>query len=323
MKNWLSGLMVALAAGIGAIATPAVAQEFPTREVRLVCGFVAGSGADVMHRYFAKQLQALTGKTFIVDNQPGVAGNLAHSYAARARADGYVVYPVGGSTLAASLYIFKKPPVDPLKDFEYIGTLIKQGWFVVVDAKSPIKTLPELTAFLKQKKDKASFSTATTIANVMGKMYKQIAGLEAVQVQYKTIGDSLNDLLSGNIDFMLADAAFMLGQVNAGRVRVLAISTTERMKSVPDIPTMAEGGVPGIDLMVWWTIAVPAGTPQPVKDKLTVWFNQMLRMKETEDFLANIGTDVFISTPEETNSYLRQEIKNWGEHIKRAGIEPT
>lgn len=322
MKQWFAGIAIAALATWAATSAPSVAQDFPTREIRLVCGFPAGGGADLMCRFFAKQLQGLSGKTFIVENQPGAAGNLAHGYAARQRPDGHVIYPVGGSTLAASLSLFKKPPVDPLKDFEYLGSLFKQAWFIAVDAKSPYKTLPELTAAMKQKGSKASFATSTTIGNVMGEMYKQIAGFDAVQVQYKTMGDSLNDLLGGNIDFMVADAPYLLGQIKAGRLRALAVGSGERMKSVPDVPTMTEGGVPGIDLLTWWVVAVPAGTPQPVKEKLSAWINEMVRMKETEDFFANIGTDTFILTPQQIDTYLREEIKNWAEYMKRAKIEP-
>lgn len=321
MKQWIAGIAVAIGTVVSTIGS-GQAQDFPTREIRVVCGFPAGGGADIMCRYFAKQLQTISGKTFIVENQPGAAGNLAHGYVARQRPDGYVIYPVGGSTLAASLSLFKKPQADPLKDFDYLGSLFKQAWFITVDAKSPYKTLPELTAALKQKGSKASFATSTTIGNVMGEMYKQIAGLDAVQVQYKTMGDSLNDLLGGNIDYMVADAPYLIGQMKAGRLRPLAIGSGERMKSVPDVPTMTEGGVPGIDLLTWWVVAVPAGTPQPVKDKLSGWINEMVRLKETEEFFAATGSDTFILTPKEIDAYLRAEIKNWADYIQRARIEP-
>jgi tripartite-type tricarboxylate transporter receptor subunit TctC len=316
---------VALCAAAVMLAAPAGAQEqdYPSREIRLVCGFVAGSGADVIHRYFAEKLKVLTGKPVIVENKPGASGNLAHSYAAKAKPDGYTVYPVGGTALAASQYLFKNPPVDPLKDFEPLTALIRQPWVVVVDAKSPHKTLPELTAYLKEKKNKASYSTATTTGIITGELYKSIAGLETVQVNYKTIADSLNDLSSGSIDFAMGDAAFALGQQKQGKVRILAISTGQRMKAMGDVPTMAESGVPGIDVTVWWAVQLPAGTPKPIADKLQAWFTQILDMPETEQFLSNIGTDVFKTTPAQTRALLEQEIKNWGDYVKLAKIDPS
>jgi tripartite-type tricarboxylate transporter receptor subunit TctC len=303
--------------------TPAVAQEYPSREIKLVCGFVAGSGADVIHRYFAEKLKTLIGKPVIVENKPGASGNLAHTYVAKSKPDGYTVYPVGGTALAASLYLFKNPPTDPLKDFEPLTALIKQPWVLIVDAKSPFKTLPELTAFLKEKKNKASYSTSTTTGIIVGELYKSIAELETVQVNYKTIGDSLNDLLSGTIDFAMADAAFSLGQIKNGRVRALATSSGTRMKSMADIPTMIEGGVPGIDVTVWWAVQLPTGTPKPILDTLQAWFTEILNMPETEQFLANIGTDVFKTTPGETRALLEQEIRNWADYVRLAKIDPS
>jgi tripartite-type tricarboxylate transporter receptor subunit TctC len=302
---------------------PVHAQDYPTHEIRLVCGFVAGSGADVIHRYFAEKLRVLAGKPVIVENKPGVSGNLAHSYVAKAKPDGYTVYPVGVTALAASVHLYTTPPVDPLKDFDPLTALLKQPWVLVVDAKSPFKTLPELTAFLKEKKSKASYSTATTTGIIVGELYKTIAGLETVQVNYKTIGDSLNDLRSGTIDFAMADAAFTLGQMKQGTVRALATSSGVRMKSMADIPTMIEGGVPGIDVTVWWAVELPAGTPKPIADKLNGWFTEILQMPETEKFLTNIGTDVFMTTPAQTRALIEQEIRKWGEYVRVAKIDPT
>jgi tripartite-type tricarboxylate transporter receptor subunit TctC len=210
-----------------------------------------------------------------------------------------------------------------LKDFDPLTALIKQPWVLVVDAKSPFKTLPELTAYLKEKKNRASYSTSTTTGIITGELYESIAGLETVQVNYKTIGDSLNDLQSGAIDFAMADAAFALGQSKNGNVRILATSSGQRMKSMADIPTMAEGGVPGIDVTVWWAVQLPAGTPRPIADKLQAWFTEILNMPETEQFLSNIGTDVFKTTPAETRALLEQEIKNWADYVKLAKIDPS
>ncbi|HWL03483.1 MAG TPA: tripartite tricarboxylate transporter substrate binding protein [Xanthobacteraceae bacterium] len=298
----------------------ASAQTFPTKEIRLVCGFVAGSGADIIHRYFASKLQQVSGHSFIVENRPGAAGNVASSYAAKAPPDGHTVYLVGGSSLASVPHLFKQPVVDPLKDFDSIGTILKQGWVLLVDAKSPHKNLSELTQHLKTKGAKASYSSATTIGTVMAELYKQRAGLDMVQVNYKTIADSLNDALDGRIDAVFGDPAFAIAQTKAGRLRPLAISSGERMKAMADLPTMAEGGVQGVDLMTWWITVVPAGTPQGPKDQLKKWFDQVLKMPETVEFLSNIGTDVFMSEPKEAHDFLVSEIKGWGENIRLAKI---
>ena len=304
--------------GVGSV----VAQDYPEREIRLVIGFPPGGGADLMTRYFAEQLRPLSGKPVLVENKPGASGRLASTYVAQARPDGYTVYFVGGTTLASSVHTLKTPPIDPLKDLEPIGTVLRSPWVMVVDAKSPFNTVAALTAHLKERKDKASYAAFSTTGIVMGELYKSVADLQTVQVLYKTPGDALNDMLGGNIDVLFADPGFVRGQVENGKLRALAVSTTSRSKAMAEVPTMAEAGVPGIDLTVWWTTMVPVGTPQPIKDKLRAWFDRILRMPETETFLAGQGADVFISTPEETTAYLRQEIKNWGEYVRKAKIEP-
>jgi tripartite-type tricarboxylate transporter receptor subunit TctC len=298
-------------------------QEYPAREIHIVCGFVAGSGSDVIHRYFAEKLRILSGKPVIVDNKPGASGNIAPQFVAKSKPDGYTMLLSGGSGLATSVHLFKTPPVDPLRDFDPLTGLLRQPWVLIVDAKKPFKTLPELTAYLKEKKANASYSTATTVGTVMGELYKSIAGLDTVQVNYRTIGDSFNDLLSGSIDFALADAAFALGQIRTGTVRALATSSGLRMKSMTDIPTMEEGGVPGLDLVVWWAVQLPAGVPKPIAEKLNGWFHEILKMDETEKFLANIGTDVFSTRPEETRALLEQDIKKWGDYVRLAKIPQT
>lgn len=315
-------LLAGVACVLGLMAQPAIAQDYPNREIHLICAFAAGSGADVIHRYFAEKLRVLAGVPVVVENKPGVSGNLAHSYVAKSKPDGYTVYPGGGSTLSAMKHLFKDPPVDALKDLEPVGTLLKQGWLVLVDAKSPFKTLPELTAYLKQKGDKASYSTSTVAGIVTGELYKSIAGLKMVQVNYKTVGDSLNDVLSGQVDVMMADPGLGVGLIRNGRMRALAVSTANRIKSLPDIPTMAESGVPGVDITVWWATLVPAGTPPAIKAKLAGWFNEIIAMPETEKFFAGMATDVFVSTPAETSAYFVKEIDRWGEYIRKANIKP-
>jgi tripartite-type tricarboxylate transporter receptor subunit TctC len=298
------------------------AADYPEHEIRLVLGFPAGSGADVTTRYIAEKLRPLSNRPVIVENRPGAAGNLAHAYVATSRPDGYTVYLVGGTSLASSVYLFKNPPIDPLRDLEPVGTVLKSPWVMIVDARSPFTTLAPLTAYLKDKGGKASYAAATTTGLVMGELYKSAADLQIVQVLYKVTGDAMNEMLNGTIDVMFANPSFTIGQTQNGKVRALAVSTASRSKAMPSVPTMAEGGVPGIDLTVWWGIMVPAHTPQPVKEKLQTWFDQILRMPETGKFFAGQGADVFISTPEETTAYLRQEIKNWGEYVRRANIEP-
>ncbi len=313
-------LIVALLAGIAA--TPLQAQEYPSREIKLICGFVAGSGADVMYRFMAEKLQQIAGKPVVVENRPGAQGHIATAFVAKSKPDGYTILPAGGSSLASIGYLMKTPLADPLKDFDYIGTVLKQGWYMTVDTKSPIKTVAEMTAHLKQKGSKGSYATSTNFGTVFAELYKAATGLETVQVNYKTIADSANDLASGTIDMAMADPIYTISNLRNGRIRALAVSTGQRVAATPDIPTMTELGIPGVDVGVWWSVQVAAGTPKPIRDTIGKWFTQMLSMDETKKFFANIGTDVFISSPEATRDLIVKDMESWKNYVARAKIEP-
>lgn len=322
MKLIHSGMAMALL-GIAQLAQgPAQAQQYPAREIRLICGFAAGSGADVMYRFLANKLQTVAGKPFVVENRPGAMGNIANVYVARSKPDGYTILPSGGSGLASMKYIMKNPPVDALKDFDYIGTIMKQGWYLSVDVKSPIKTLAELTQKLKKDGANASYSTATSIGTVFAELYKAGAGLQTVRVNYRTIGDSMNDLSSGVIAMAMSDPPFTIANIRNGRIRALAVSTPQRVAATPDIPTMAELGYPEVDVGVWWGIQVAAGTPKPIRDTIGKWFEQVLKMEETVKFFKDIGSDVFISTPEETRALVVRDMKKWSEFVVKARLDP-
>jgi tripartite-type tricarboxylate transporter receptor subunit TctC len=298
------------------------AQEYPAREIHLVIGFSAGSGADTITRYFAEKLRVLSGKPVLVENKPGALGTLANTYVAKTKPDGYTIQLLGLSSLAGSVYMMKDLPVDPVKDFEPIIAPLVQPWVLLVEAGRPWKSLPELTAYLKEKKDKASYSSATPMAVVMGELYKAGAGLQMTQVNYKAISDSINDLLSGQIDIALADPAFSLGAIKTGKVRALATTRAQRLKALADVPTMTEGGVP-MDLASYWGFLAPAGTPKPIIDRLNEWITEILKMEESEKFFTSIAADISITTPEQTRDVLLTEIMRWRNYVDVAKIRPN
>ncbi len=283
-------------------------------------GFAPGSGADSVTRFFAEKLRVVSGKQVIVENKPGALGTLANTYVARSKPDGYTIQLLGLSSLAGSMYMMKDPAVDPEKDFEPIIAPLVQPWVLLVDARRPWKTLPELTAYLKEKKDKASYSSATPMAVVMGELYKADAGLQMVQVNYKAIADSMNDLLSGQIDIALADAAFSLGQIKNGQVRALATSRATRLKALPDVPTMSEGGIQ-MDLASYWGVMAPAGTPKPIIDKLNGWFVEILKTDEAQKFYTSIACDTVLTTPEQTRKVLATELARWRDYAAIAKLQ--
>lgn len=316
-------LLSALAA-VGALASTGThAETFPAHEIKFVCGFAAGGGADIVFRYLAQRVEKLAGKPMIVDNKPGAGGHIATALVANSKPNGYTVSSGGGTGFAYLPFLYKQPAADPLKDFDYLGTVLKQSWYLVVDEKSPIKSISDLTRHLKEKQGRGLYGTATNIGTAFAEMYKVKAGVDAEQVSYKTIADAFGDLSSGKIDFLMVDPPFAIGGMQSGRMRALAVSTGRRIAATPDIPTMEEAGVPGIDLTVWWSLHVAAGTPRPIRDQLAKWFNEVLKTEETRLFLAKIGSDVFLSTPEETRAYLIKDIENWREYVRIAKLPQT
>ena len=314
-------LALALAAMIVVLPGAACAQQYPSQDIHLVCAFPPGSGADVIVRYFGEKLRPITNRTIIVENKAGAQGNIATEYTARAKPDGYTIYVHAASGVAANVHLFKKSSVDVSKTILVAATINQQPFMLVVDAKSPYKTVAELTAAMKQKGSKASYSTSAPTGTVMGEVYKARTGVQALEVNYKNAQDCLNELLSGKLDYGMLDPQFSLAQAREGRLRVLAISSAKRLQATPEYPTMAESGVP-MDLTGWWAAMLSAGTPKPIVTKMNQWFTQVVKTDETKKFLNSFGGDPFIISPEAAQALFEQSIKDWGEYVRMAKIEP-
>jgi tripartite-type tricarboxylate transporter receptor subunit TctC len=304
---------------IAALPQGALAQQYPSRDIRMICAFPPGSGADVLVRYFAEQLRPVANRTIIVENRSGAGGNIATEHVARAKPDGYTIYVHAGSAVAAGMHLYKNPPVDVGKAITVAATINRQPFMLVVDAKSPYKTVAELTEAMKKKGDKASYAAAAPTGRIMGELYKNSAGLQAVEVNYKTAPDSINDMLSGAVDYGMHDPVFSLAQAREGRLRILAVSTGTRLQANPEMPTMAESGVP-MDLTGWWAVMVPTGTPQPDIDQLHKWFMQIVGSDGTKAFLNKFGGDPLIETPAQAQARLLKDINEWGGYVRLAKL---
>ena len=314
------GWIVALTAAVQMTAREAHAQKgYPNDVIHFISGYAVGSGADVLVRYFAEKVGRLSGATVVVENKPGATGNIATEYAARSKPNGYTVLVHAGSGLAGNMHLYKTS-VDVTKDLQMIATINKQGTFLVVPASSPHKTIAELAAAMKAKKDKASYGTSSTTGTITGEMFKQVGGLETMLINYKNSADVLNDLLGGQLDYAMVDPVLGLSEQRKGRVRILANCAPARMTSSPDVPTMMESGF-NMSLVGWWAASVPAGTPRPIVDQLNAWFNQALATEETKKFVEDAGGDVFVSTPDEAQKLLVNDVKAWGEYIRIGKIE--
>lgn len=302
--------------------TSAFAQEkFPAREVHVICAFPAGSGADVFARYFGEGMKPFLGGNIVVENRVGASGNIAIQHVARAKPDGYTVLIHAPSAIAANQSLFKEPGYDAEKGFDVLGSVCRLPFTVTVAGKSPHNTLQDLIKAVQAKGDKASFGTTAPTGQVAGALMKSILKLSAVEVPYRTAADSVNDLQSGNIDYMMYDPIFALPFHRDGRLKILALSSKERMISQPKIPTMHESGVTGVDVVGWWGLAVPKSVPQPVKDHLSKAFLQMANLESTKKWLADFGGDTWVVGPEEAQKRMIQDVKDWREWVRVANME--
>jgi tripartite-type tricarboxylate transporter receptor subunit TctC len=323
-SKWLLrsvGLAVATAAGLSALPTGAHAQAYPSQDIRLICAFPAGSGADVLVRYFGEKLRPIANRTVIVENKAGAGGNIAMEYVARAKPDGYTIFVHAATAVAANQHLFKKPPIDATKSIQIAASINRQPFMLVVDAKSPYKTVADLTEAMKKKGDKGTYATAAPTGTIMGEIYKNVTGIKAVEVNYKTAPDSINEILSGKLDFGMHDPVFSLAQQREGRLRILAVSTATRLEANPDMPTMTESGVP-MDLTGWWAAMLPAGAPKPVIEQVNQWFTQIVKTEETRTFLNGFGGDPFVNSPDAGQELFLKAIKDWGDFVRIAKIAP-
>ena len=311
----------ALTFGVAGMGRNAWAQQYPNQDIHLICGFPAGTGADAIVRHYGERLKALSGRTVLVENRPGAGANIAIEYVAKARPDGYTILVHGGTGLAANMYLFKHPPVESVDAFQVFAGINRQAFMLIVDAKKPWKTVAELTAAMKEKGDKATYATSAPPSIVMGAIYKQKAGLAAVDVNYKTSGDIMNDMMSGSVDYALMEPVFATAQHKAGKLRVLGVSTGERLQSAPDLPTMNESGVP-MKLDLWWAAMVPSKTPKPVVDQLNGWFNQITSSDDTKKFLNGFASDPYLMSPTQAQAQLEKEMVDWKAYLQLAKLEP-
>lgn len=299
----------------------AFAQNYPSQDLHLICAFPPGSGADIIVRFFGERLRVMTKRTVVVDNKPGASGSIATEAIARAKPDGYTIMIHGGTALSANMHLFRHPQVDVAKALQIACTLNRQPTMLVVSTERPWKAAKELAAAMQQKGDKATYAISNTVGKVMGATYKKQAALQAVEVSYKSTPDSYNDLQSGALDFAFQDNISAIAMARQGKLRILGVSTADRLQAAPEYPTMTEQGYP-MDMIGWWAAFVPMATPRPIIDQINTWIREIVSSKEGKAFLDSIASDPWLSSPEEAQDFFRKQIDQWGVWVREANIEP-
>ena len=318
---WFASRIVVAALGLSVSAGIAAAQDFPSRTIHVVIGFPAGSGADILGRFFTNKLQEASGQPVIVDNKPGANSNIAIGLVKNAKPDGYTMLFVANSNMAFNKFLFKSLPFDTNKDFAPVHALAQLGFVVTLSPKSPLKDMAELTAYLKGRPQN-KYGTTNQTAILSSESYRQIAGFQAVNVGYRTAPDALPDVENGTLDFMIMDGTFAAAPVRNGKIKALAVTSKWRIATMPDVPTMQEAGFKDFEFAPWWASFVPAGTPQPVIDKLAGYFARITATDDAKVVMEKIAAFPLVNDGKWIADKLLAD-QRWIEPIiKAAKIEP-
>jgi tripartite-type tricarboxylate transporter receptor subunit TctC len=313
----------AIAAALLGFCAAACAQDYPTRVIRVVVGYPAGSGGDVIARFYADQLAKICGKPVIVEDKPGMISSAAADAVAKSAPDGYTILITSvTSSHAANLFNFKKLPYDPIKDFSPVATLQKSYFVLMVRPEAPWRSVAELTEAMRQKGSKGSYGYGSPPALASAELYKARKDLQTVGIPYKTSMASLGEMFSGELDFQFIDATAGMPLIDGGKLRGLAVTSAQRAPDV-DIPTMAEAAdIPGFDTAPVWGVFLPAKTPAPIVAQLEAWFAKIMTLDATRQFLANTHGTSFPGDAKALAEFIPKEIKKWEELARLAKIEP-
>ena len=299
------------------------AESYPTRPVRMVVGFAPGGGTDSTARALTPKLSERLGQQVVVDNRPGASGNIATEIISKAPADGYTILLGTIAALAINPTLFGNLPFDPQKDLAPVIRVADSTNILVVHPSVPAKSVKELIALAKTGKPlNAGSSGVGGTGHLALELFNVMAGTKMTHVPYKGGGPAMTDLLGGQIQVIFATAASAVPHVQSGKIRALAVSTAKRSKLVPDLPTVAEAGLPGFEANNWNGLVVPAKTPRPIIDRLNKEFTAVLNQPDVVSILFKQGLDAAPGTPEEFGRYIKSETAKWAKVIKASGAKP-
>jgi tripartite-type tricarboxylate transporter receptor subunit TctC len=315
--------LLASAAGsaLAVFAPAARAQGFPNRFVRIIVPFAAGGATDVMARVIGARLSETWGQQVVVETRGGAGGNLGAQMVAQADPDGYTLL-LSSVGQAVNRFLYASLSYDPVADFEPVTLVCLQPNIMVVPNASPAKSVAEFIAHAKANPDKITYGSGGigTSVHLCGELFKRIAGIEMRHVPYRGAGPALQDVIAGRLDVIFDNITGSLTQVKAGNARGLAVTTPKRSGAAPEVPTLAEAGVPGFDVSAWFAFYTPAKTPSDIVGKLNADIVAALRHPPAKERLEQLGADVVGSTPQALAQHIKAEMDKWGPVIRDAGI---
>lgn len=318
----LGAAALGLAATLALAGTPASAQDYPTRPIKFVVPAAAGGPTHITAQLLAEKMQVTLGQPVVVEPRPGAGNNLGADYVAKSAPDGYTILLATIGTHAINQTLFKHLPFDPIKDFEPVSLVVQYPLMLVVSPDLPVNSVQELIAYAKKnpgKLNRASGGNGTSM-HLAGEMFVHQAGIDAPHVPYKGSAPALNDLLGNHVQFMFDSMITTMPLVEGGKLRALAVTGKTRSPLVPNIPTVAESGLPDYEATGWTGVVVPAKTPPAIVAKLNAAIVQALKSPDVREAFAKQAAEPVGSTPEEFAAFIRSETDKWARIIRDAGI---
>jgi tripartite-type tricarboxylate transporter receptor subunit TctC len=307
---------------VAALSTGALAQQYPSRTIRLISPFPPGGSVDVVGRLVAARLSESLGQQMIVDNRSGASGVIGTEVVLNSPPDGYTLL-VNTIPFVTNQLLLPRAPYDPLRDFVSISVVASAPSFVTVHPSVQARSVQELIALAKAQPGRLHYSTAGVGTNphIAGELFNLLANVDIVAVHFKGGGPADTAVIAGEVAATFGNVSQQIGHVKSGRLRALAVTSTKRNPAMPELPTVAEAGVPGYEFDTWFVVAAPRGTPRPIVDTLHSHIRKTLTTPEQVKFFQDRGLSVIAGTPEEASAYLESEQKKWARVIKERGIK--
>ena len=323
MKKSRVGFAAAACLGVVISAGLAQAQPYPAKPVRMVIGFPPGGGTDIIGRIVAQKLSEALGQQVIVDNRSGASGQLAAELVARSAPDGYTVMMAHITALSILPSLVAKLPYDPLKDFAPITLAAIGPNLLVVHPSVPAKTIKELIALAKARPGQLTYASpgTGTVQHLAGELFKLQAKVDILHIPYKGSGQSIVDLVAGQVHMNFDAVPPVINHVRNGKLRAIAVTSAKRFSLLPEIPTISEAGVEGFDMSTWWGLVAPAAAGKDIINRLSAETVKLLRQPDVKDRLAGVGAEAVGNTPEEFAAFIRAETEIYARIVKAAGIK--
>ena len=314
LRAWTGGALLLCAMGVQG-------QSFPVKPVRIIVGFPPGGATDVAARAVAQKLTEGFGQQVIVDNRPGAASNIGAEVAARAAADGYTMF-MGSVSLSINPTLYSKLAYDPLRDLAAVAYVANTPFLLVTHPSMPVKNVKDLIAFTKARPREVNFATAGagSGAHLFVELFRSLAGVEMTSVHYKGAAPATTDVLAGQVPVLFDNILTLYPLVKSGRLRGLGVSTAQRSALAPEIPTVAEAGVPGYDANAWFGLFVPTATPKDIVARLNAEINKALQTPDMRERLRALGATPGSGTPDQFAAIFREEVAKWAKVVRSAGV---